>query len=946
MKHLHADLAGGLTITLLLTMGLAPSAPAQIATDATLGTAAQPLLAGPGSATVVIPAALGRLECDAPPPMQTRCNLFHSFSEFNIQPGQTASFGAPEGHDPAVVSNILARVTGGSGSNIEGTLNTRSMPQANFFLMNPKGVVFDPGAKLEVGGAFVVTTANELHLADGGRLATMDVELTDATLTVAAPSAFGFLNAEPQGVTIAGVAGDPDNATDLKVDPGKALSVVSGDMTVINGKVQAPSGRVNVISVASPGRVEFDATAIDAPVELDSSIQLGDVSLSDRSDVNIDGDGGGRLVIRAEDVTADGAFITAQTLGDVDGGLIDIALTGDLVITNEGAIEAAIEDGGTGDGRAIRVEARNVSILNEGLIGSRSETTGDGGAIDLDVDQALVMDNFSGLFAVNNGLGDGGDIHVDADSVSILGAFDGNFENTTGIAAVVGSAAEGTGGDVVINTRTLDMANFAVIGASTLGPGDGGNVDILATESLSIGSPDALFFSGISVQTIQGVGGGDAGQMTIITGSLEMVNGAILNTNTLGTGLAGDIRITADRIYVDHLDNMFFPTGIFAQAFPQNIPPDQQGIAVPGTAGNIEIDTGSLEVVNGAQVSATTTGSADGGSITIFADDILLDDQFNSAFFTSITAQTQADEPGVGGKGGDITIGGRGGETLTLRNAAGISASTFGTGAGGDIIIDVETLVLENNSEIESESNGTDTVDTQFGRSGDIEIHATKTIWLSGQSAVATTAFQADAGKVVLEAGMTIDLIDRSAVSAQAGLNGGSVTLNAPQRISLHNSTVTAEATENGGNITMDPILVDLQQGSRVIANAMNGDGGSIKILTEILRRSPDSVIDASSQFGVSGTVDINSNLDLAGSLVTLPVSLLTNQAQLSPRCAAQFSGNVSSFTVQYSSVVPIEPGGWLPSSIRSYSPLSMSEGQPKAHRDDSPSHENTAAGF
>ena len=43
-------------------------------------------------------------------------NLFQSFSTFNLDKGDVATFTAP-----ANVHNILARVTGGSASNIDGT---------------------------------------------------------------------------------------------------------------------------------------------------------------------------------------------------------------------------------------------------------------------------------------------------------------------------------------------------------------------------------------------------------------------------------------------------------------------------------------------------------------------------------------------------------------------------------------------------------------------------------------------------------------------------------------------------------------------------------------------------------------------------------------------------------------------------------------------------------
>ena len=90
-------------------------------------------------------------------------NLFHSFSLFNVPTGGSATF-----LGPSSIANILSRVTGGQQSIIDGLISTRAaMPNANFFLLNPSGVLFTSGASLDVGGAFRVSTADNIRLADG-----------------------------------------------------------------------------------------------------------------------------------------------------------------------------------------------------------------------------------------------------------------------------------------------------------------------------------------------------------------------------------------------------------------------------------------------------------------------------------------------------------------------------------------------------------------------------------------------------------------------------------------------------------------------------------------------------------------------------------------------------------------------------------------------------------
>src|SRR6266404_7894895 len=125
--------------------GLASRAAAQgpIATDGSLGGVAVEV--GPGTdslghaANYLIGADLGAVRGD---------NLFHSFARFGIPTNETATF---EG--PSNVKNVIARVTGGAASNIDGTLRS-AMPLADVWLLNPSGIVFGPGATLEVPGSF------------------------------------------------------------------------------------------------------------------------------------------------------------------------------------------------------------------------------------------------------------------------------------------------------------------------------------------------------------------------------------------------------------------------------------------------------------------------------------------------------------------------------------------------------------------------------------------------------------------------------------------------------------------------------------------------------------------------------------------------------------------------------------------------------------------------
>ena len=118
-------------------------------TDGSLGP--RQTLSGPHFA---IPHTLGR---------QAGGNLFHSFEKFDLAQGDVATFSGP-----GSVKNILARITGGT-SLINGTIRS-TIDGADVYLMNARGIVFGPGARLDVSGSFTATSTDYIRLGDRARL--------------------------------------------------------------------------------------------------------------------------------------------------------------------------------------------------------------------------------------------------------------------------------------------------------------------------------------------------------------------------------------------------------------------------------------------------------------------------------------------------------------------------------------------------------------------------------------------------------------------------------------------------------------------------------------------------------------------------------------------------------------------------------------------------------
>jgi hypothetical protein len=117
-----------------------------------------------------------------------------------------------------------------------------------------------------------------------------------------------------------------------------------------------------------------------------------------------------------------------------------------------------------------------------------------------------------------------------------------------------------------------------------------------------------------------------------------------------------------------------------------------------------------------------------------------------------------------------------------------------------------------------------------------------------------------------------------------------------------------------GGNLTLTAPLIILE-GSQIVANALEGMGGKIRLNAEVFLHDPASVVSASSDQGVQGTVAIQAPVTtLIGTLAPLPQTFVNVSALLPARCAARAAGGTtSSLVLGGRDGLPPEPAHVLP---------------------------------
>ena len=227
-------------------------------------------------------------------------------------------------------------------------------------------------------------------------------------------------------------------------------------------------------------------------------------------------------------------------------------------------------------------------------------------------------------------------------------------------------------------------------------------------------------------------------------------------------------------------------------------------------------------------------------------------------------------------------------------------------------------------SGIFSRSTGTT---SDAGPGGKIALTAEQSVTISdGASVSASSTGSGNTGNIQINAGNQFDMTNSTVTTEANHASGGAIKITTTPNgtVELTNSTISAsvlDGTGGGGSVNIDPQFVILQN-SQILAQAMQGPGGNISITTNVLLPDANSTISASSQFGVNGTVTIQSpNAPASGQIQPLGKTPLTATALLNQRCAALAGGEFSSFTVAGRDSLPTEPGGWLASPLATSEP-------------------------
>lgn len=814
---------------------------------------------------------------------------------------------------------IVQTTTKGVGNSGEITIDTGNLSLCNESLVKSySGDLGLAALMFDVTGSAgnIDVTADEVSVLSGSRIGSQSEQFGNCgSISVVANDS----------ILVSGSGPYLDSQIGTFVFPGEGAS---GDVFI-----SAPEGSVSVEDGARVmARAAQDARATSGGIEIQAR-EINVVNAMIGTESSSDGGSGNIHIHDAEQFTAvNGRIGTSYLHGGSDSsksGDIKIAAQNVEVLADSNV--TTLSDSGDA-GNITLQDAKDITI-DESLI--ESGTQGDGAAGDIHMSASVIEFNQGAIEAVTNGSGNSGNISIHVDQLIIV-----------------------NGGDISNSSQILDIsAEGNAIGS----PGEGGRIDIFATESVELIGADTVGNSS-SILNANVDGAGEDRIITIRTPLLVIDQGQIRG-NTFGSGRAANVDLTVDRLVMKNGGNigtetspgMTLPSGIaFLQSTGDggdihilastsvlldgtgNVD-DTTGIGSgtsgTGVAGDIIVESPYIEI-NRAGISAMTCSDGDAGAVRLVCDNLHLAEKGSIDSSSIPTEGGSAAIASTIGDGGQLTI--QVSEAFTVSDSV-ISAITYTNGNAGEISITADSLNLTNSAAISSltgamgDGREIRIQANDFTMNQDSEISSRSKATSDGyRKADLKNVLPGDAGSISLSIEDTGEVKNSAITAAAEAAGGGDIAIEGARFFSMLESRVETDVTggeKDGGNVRMAHDQMVLNR-SRVIARADQGFGGDITLSAAELITSADTEIDASSNAGLDGTITLTApDFDLESGLAQLPTDYLDASALLRPSCQARTSTEKEgSFVVVRRQGLPASPEGLL---LAFDAERSLGEGQP-----------------
>ncbi|WP_414621475.1 filamentous hemagglutinin N-terminal domain-containing protein [Calothrix sp. CCY 0018] len=456
---------------------------------------------------------------------------------------------------------------------------------------------------------------------------------------------------------------------------GRQITLIEGSQVYLNSFGEA---KVGDLTVKASELVKLDGTATIDGFQFPSGFF---------AEVNDTGNGGTISIATKRLIVENGGSISTSTFGEGKGG--------NLIVKASESVEAL----GTS------ADAQFPSTLFADVY-----NIGDGGNLIIETQRLTIKDGAQ-IKASTFAEGSAGNLTVKAsESIELEGVVAGT-DIPSGLFAQVNEGSSGNAGNLTVETAKLTLLNGAQIASTARNASKGGELNINATNSILVSgsAPNATLLSGRSGIFVSAEPSyindsgelvpttGDSGNLLINTGKLTVEEGGTVIADTFGTGKAGELTLNVNELVIRN--GGLVRTGSLVE---ENAVSQERGSAGilrvnaaesvlvsgsgtvgdslvnstlftasegTGNAGQIFVTTKKMDIQDGGEVTASSSGNNTGGEIELNVNSLTLN---NGKIFTTTRSNT----------GGDINLNIQ--DLLLLRNESKISTTAGDEQFGGD----------------------------------------------------------------------------------------------------------------------------------------------------------------------------------------------------------------------------------------------------------------------
>lgn len=828
-------------------------------------------------------------------------NLFHSFSDFNVNDRQRVYFRNPSG-----IENIITRVTGNTQSDIFGTLGV--LGNANLFLINPNGIILGPDAVLDIRGSLVISTADRILFEDGYAFSAVD------------PNAPPLLNVNSP---ITGLerwlpsSGHIQTTGNLRVDGDLGLTAETLD---IHGHIAAEG---NLSLVASEQLTATDSANIPLILSAGGHLLLQGneaLSISALAHPTSSIESRNNLTLRSDAPVVGDAVFTAgrhTSIEQIDGSLGALISPGDPVFETAGNFSVESYTGASLQilaGGSVTIPGEIVIEARGGPFNDSTVVLSDGSLLTLNGTTEPTVDIRAGTTRFFDSPASGNPTRADITIGSITNPggivyLTNQFRPNPDLAGditvgIVNTSDFSGGGDLIIDSKggiTFDFIDasggdsaafdFEGNGLEVFG-GDGGDVALLAGRDLVMplqsfllsyglrgGSitltsdtaiaqeegPPGAGFEELSIIEAIGVGPRRSGDVRLTAPSI-LIGGNIF-VDTYGPGRSGDLRISGHSLFASQASlntDTFFGPGDAGDIYVDVDSIELRGATQlasnsvsfdGGDTGDVTITADTISALDGAQIGTFSFVNGDAGDVVVTANTILLSgfqslDLTDGEYFPSAIASIT--QPDSVGNSGTVTVNTG---TLFIYEGAKVGTSSFGVGDAGtttvsateSIVIDGTVHVnLNTGTEVQPSSISSELFAGAVGEGGTVNITTPDLSITNGGLVSALSLGDGSAGAINIIASDSLLVDGRTSFSDLGPLN----------RISQISVLAGPDSTGVAGRLFIQSPSIQLSNQARITAESQGvGPGGDIVVRGEDLILEGRSLVSAETISNTGGDI-------------------------------------------------------------------------------------------